>query len=286
MSIDLSLLPAPAVIEPLDYETILTNRKAALIALWPEDDRPALEATLALETEALTKFLEESAYRELLLRARINDAAHACMLAYATGSNLDQLVALLGVTRLPNESDERLRHRAQMALEGQTVAGSSGSYTYHSLSASALVKDVGVDSPAPGQVRITVLSTEGDGAPSPNLMATVLAYLSAEDRRPLTDQVIVQAAEVVPYTIEATLNVYPGPASSPILSAARAAVETYVLDHAKLGYDVTLSGLYACLHQGGVQRVVLASPLDNIAIGPHQAAHCSSIVISLGIIDV
>lgn len=273
--IDLTKIPPPDVVEALDFEAIyqeiLTNFKA-LYPGW----------TAALESDPVVKLLELAAYRETLLRARINDAARACMLAYATGSDLEHLSALLGVTRLADELDDRLRLRTQMALEGETVAGSHGSYIFHSLSASNLVKDVAVDSPLPGEVRVTVLSTEGDGTPDAALISMVDTYLSAETRRPLTYMVTVEAAEIVPFTIDATLYVYAGPASAPILAAAEAAVQTYAVEHAKLGWDITLSGLYAALHQpGGVKRVVLSSPLADVAIGPRQASHCTSITISL-----
>lgn len=277
-TIDLTKIPAPDVIETLDFEEIYQEILDSFKALYPD-------WTAALESDPVVKLLELVAYREMLLRARVNDAARACMLAYATGGDLENLAALLGVTRLTDgnavESDDRLRLRAQMALEGETVAGSHGSYVFHALSASNLVKDVAVDSPDPGEVRVTVLSTEGDGTPDSQLIDTVDAYLSADTRRPLTDLVTVEAAEIVPFEIEAILQVFPGPASSPILSAAQAAVDAYVDEHAKLGRDITLSGLYAALHQpGGVKKVVLASPLADVTIGPRQASHCTGIAIT------
>lgn len=281
-TIDLTKIPAPDVVEALDFEEIYQEILTGFKALYPD-------WTAALESDPVVKLLELSAYRETLLRARVNDAARACMLAYATGSDLENLAALLGVTRLTDgeepELDDRLRLRAQMALEGVTVAGSHGSYVFHALSASNLVKDVAVDSPAPGQVRVTVLSTDGDGTPDSALINTVDAYLSADTRRPLTDEVIVEAAEIVPFAVTATLQIYPGPASSPILAAAQAAVQAYVFEHAKLGMDVTLSGLYAALHQpGGVKKVVLASPLADVAIGPRQASHCTGITLTAEVV--
>lgn len=36
-TIDLSQLPAPAVVEEPDYETIYNERKAVLLSLYPED---------------------------------------------------------------------------------------------------------------------------------------------------------------------------------------------------------------------------------------------------------
>ena len=284
--IDLSSLPAPNVVEVIDFETIFAQRKAEFIALYPADERAAIAATLVLESEPITKLLQENAYREMLWRQRVNDAAHAVMLAYARGSDLDNLTALLGVTRLEQETDNRLRFRAQMALEGTTVAGSRRSYIAHTFSASNLVKDVAVTSPKPGQVLVTVLATSGDGVPEADLLATVAAYLSAEERRPLTDQVIVEAAQIVPFAINATLNTYPGPSSTTVIHAAQIAVQNFVNEHHKLGHDITLSGLYASMHQVGVQRVILQSPLVDLVISERQAAYCTSIKLTMGVNDV
>ncbi|NEM19216.1 baseplate assembly protein, partial [Escherichia coli] len=73
--INLAQLPDPTVVEQLDYESILIERKAYAISLWPEDKREEVAATLALESEPLTKLLQENAYRELILRQRVNEAA-------------------------------------------------------------------------------------------------------------------------------------------------------------------------------------------------------------------
>lgn len=282
-TIDLTKIPPPDVVEVLDFEVIYQEILTAFKALYPN-------WTAALESDPVVKLLELAAYREALIRARVNDAAQACMLAYATGGDLENLVALLGVTRLVSgndaESDDRLRLRAQMALEGETVAGSSGSYIFHALSASNLVKDVAIDSPTPGQVRVTVLSTEGDGEPDTELIDTVDAYLSADTRRPLTDEVIVEAAEIIPFAVEATLHVYSGPAPEPIVAAAQAAVQAYVTEHAKFGWDITLSGLYAALHQpGGVKKVVMTNPVSDVTVGPLQAAHCTDIDITMEVAE-
>lgn len=290
MSIDLAAISAPEIIEPLSFEAILAARKARFIELAP-DMAPVMD----LESEPAVKLLEEASYDELLLRNRINLAAQSVMLAYATGNALEHLAALYGVTRLltnpgkPDaippveptlETDTALRLRTQMAIEGFSTAGPIGAYRFHALSASGDVADVAVSSPAPGQVVITVLSNDGDGTPTDTLLATILTALNAEDVRPLTDEVIVEPAVVMPYSIDAQLVLYPGPSPEPVLAAARSAVAAYVGRVAKLGYDVTLSGLYAALHQPGVKRVNLASPPADIVCSPTQAAWCTGFAIT------
>lgn len=300
MTIDFSQLPAPTVIDEIEFEILFAERKQALIALAPADLRDALAATLELESEPLTIYLQESAYREMILRQRVNDATRATMLAYASGTDLDNRAADYDVQRLlitpadPDaippveavwESDERLRYRCQMALEGLSVAGSRGAYVFHALSASPLVGDVAVDSPQPGTVRVTILPTNHQEAPTA-LLDTVNAYLSADERRPLTDSVQVQSASLVDFIVTATLLVYPGPAPAPVLIAARAALDAYLASVSRIGYDVTLSGLYAALHQAGVQRVQLDEPTADVVINSTNAARCTNITLTVGATDV
>lgn len=122
--VDLNQLAAPDVVEELDYETILSERKATLVSLHPEDQQDAIARTLSLESEPLVKLLQENAYREVIWRHRVNEAARAVMLAYAADSDLDQIGGNYNVERLqttrrfrPRQlTDHRLR--IQQALEG------------------------------------------------------------------------------------------------------------------------------------------------------------------------
>ncbi|MBP8813923.1 MAG: baseplate J/gp47 family protein [Laribacter sp.] len=298
--IDLSRLPAPHVVEPLDFEDLFRAKKDRLLAAVPEQIRAAVAETVAMESEPLTILLQEAAYGELVLRQRVNDAARATMLAYATGSDLDNRAADYGVTRQvvtpadPDahppveavmESDDRLRYRCQMAFEGLSVAGPSGAYVFHALSASPEVDDVAVLSPSPGVVRVIVLPTT-DARSVPDLLDAVAAYLSDDSRRPLTDCVQVDEAARVEFEIEARLHMYPGPSPIPVIEAARMALDRYLSESRKIGYDVTMSGIYAALHQPGVQRVELASPAGNIVIDEASSALCTRITLDVGGVDV
>lgn len=292
-AINLDRLPAPQIIEQPDFETIFAARKARLIELAPH-----LAPALELESEPLVKLLQEDSYRELILRAAVQDAGAGNLLAFASGAVLDHLAAFYGVERLVIqeadasvsppieellEDDARLRARVQLAPEAVTTAGSIGSYTFWALSASTLVKDVAIfDETPPGEVHVVVLSTEEDGAPDQALIDLVNDALSADDVRPLSDTVIVSAASIITYEIEATLTYYPGPDSQVILDAAQEAVERYVSEHHRLGHDITLSGIYAALHQEGVQNVQLTSPASDLILSDAQAAHCTGISINEG----
>ncbi|BEN34624.1 baseplate assembly protein [Serratia marcescens] len=293
-TIDLSQLPSPQIIEPLDFETILVDVKAVMIAAFPADQQAAVAAALSLESEPLNVIAQAMAYRELLLRRRINEGAAACMLSHAEATDLDNLAANLDTERLTitpetdtsdavMESDEALRLRAQSAFEGMSVAGPSAAYEYFARSASGKVADARATSPAPAEVVIAILSTDGDGTASPELLAAVTAAVNDEEVRPLGDRVTVRSADIVDYSIDAELFLYPGPESEPIINAAMASLRGFLADNdKKIGRDVARSAISASLHVQGVQRVVLRSPSTDLQISDTQAARNVSYAVENG----
>lgn len=288
--LDLEALPAPDAVAALDFETILAACKADLA-----DALPSIAPTLDLESEPVVKLLEVWAYRETLLRAAINDGMRAVLLATATGSMLDHLGALLGVARLiivpanldasppvaeVRETDVAFRRRIQLSLEGFSVAGPREAYRFHALSASGQVRDVGVRRIGPGQVGVRVISTDADGAASPELLATVADTLSAEDVRPLCDDVVVAAADLVVYDVEAVLHLPASPGADAAMSAAEDAVRAYCTGAFAVGAVVRRSAIIAALHQAGISWVDLVSPAADIDPGVDGAARASSFLIT------
>lgn len=295
--IDLSQLPTPRVIERLDYEQILDAVKAELLALWPADRRTELADTLALESEPLTKLLEAVAYRETLLRQRINEASRAVMLAYAAGSDLDQIGANYEVERrivddgdpdavppVPPtlESDTEFRRRIQLSFEGFSTAGPAEGYVFHALGAEGAVLDASATSPAPGEVLVAVLSRDGNGAASPEILEAVEAAVTASAVRPLTDRVAVQSAEILEFAIQAELHIYPGPDAAVVMDAARSRLADYLEGSRQLGRAIARSAIVAALHAEGVSRVDLLSPQDDIEPTPAQAGYCVDVVLMQG----
>lgn len=303
-AINLTRLPAPQFIEQPDFETIFAARKARLIELAQEFGDAAyvaaLTAALELESEPLVQLLQEDSYRELLLRAAVQDAGKGNLLAYASGAVLDHLAAFYGVARqviqeandsvsppVPEvlEDDERLRARVQLAPEGFTTAGSRGSYTFWALSSSPLVKDVAIlETATPGEVRIVVLSTNGDGTPDTALLTAVDE--GTDPRRPLTDHVLIEAPTIQTYTVEAELTLYDGPDGEVVRQAAVQATQAFVEERHRLGHDITIAGLHAALYRGGVQNVTLTAPTQTVVIPSEAAAYCTGITVTVGGRDV
>jgi phage-related baseplate assembly protein len=286
--IDLSLLASPQVVEELDAETVLGEMLADFCARHPEH-------TALVESDPAYKILETAAYRETLLRQRVNDAARSVMLAYAGGTDLDHLAALVPLERkrvapgdpdayppVPPtwEADAEFRRRIQLAPEGFSVAGPDRAYIFHALTVPG-VRDAAVSSPAPGEVVVHVLGREGSGTPDPAVLSAVEAVLMAAETRPLTDYVTVQAAEVVTYAVRATLAIQPGPSAEAVRDEAFADMWAVAEAGHVLGAGMPLSKVYAALQVEGVARVALAEPVADVACAPHQAAYCTGVELEV-----
>lgn len=285
-AIDLSRLPPPDLIEPLDYETVLAALLAEAAARLPDIE--------LLESDPATKILQIAAFREVLLRQRVNDSARAVLLAYAGGGDLDNIAALFGVERrelvpanpetgseVVMEIDDDLRRRVLLAPDSYSVAGPASAYVFHALSAHGDVLDASATSPAPGEVVVSVLSRLGDGTADPALVAAVEAVLGADHVRPLTDAVTVQSAEIVPFQVDAQLMLYPGPDAQLIRDTAEARLVDLLASNRRIGRDITRSAIIAALHTGGVQNVVLLQPAADVAVSDVQAGHASSISVQV-----
>ena len=298
--IDLTQLPAPSVVEVLDFEAILASRKAHLVSLLPEAERAAVTALLELESEPATKLLEENAYQETILRNRVNEAGKAVMLAFALDGDLDQLGANVNVARLvitpanPNalpplaavmEDNDAYRLRIQEAPDGLSVAGPKASYEFHARSSDGRVRDASATSPAPASVTVTVLANNDTGIADAALLAIVARALNAEDVRPLGDRLTVQAAQVIDYQIEATLFIGVGPEVPILLDAARANALRVSQPRRPLGHSIYRSACSAAVHVEGVRKVVLTSPAADIELNATQAARCTAIKLNVVVLD-
>jgi len=292
--INLSGIPAPAVVEVLDYETIL----AAMVA-----DLQARDTTFTalVESDPAFKILEVCAYRELILRQRVNDAAKGVMLTYALGTDLENLGAFFGVTRnlitpandavypaiaAVYETDESLRYRVTLALEGLSTAGPIGSYIFHALKV-ATIKDVAVAGPPdvdPGNVRVTLLSYSGNGTASAGEIAAVAAELNTADVRPLTDVVTVQAAQVLTYKLAVQLAVYDGPDPEVLKAEALTRLQAYADAAHKIGQDIRSAGVVAAAFVSGVENATLLNTggalTSDLTVSSVQAAYCTGITVT------
>lgn len=288
--VDLSSLPAPTVLEPLDFEEVYQEKlgvfRGYMGGNW----------TAALESDPVVKVLEVAAYIKVGNRARVNDAGKAVLLAHAIGGDLDHLGANVNLKRLViqaedltvvppvpeiKEDHDPFRERIQLAYEGLTTAGPRNSYILHARNASGLVADATAESPAPCYVTVTVLGLDGEGVAPPELLATVAAALNDDDVRPVCDRVTVQSAQVIRYQINAILHMASaGPEADASLAEAKSRLAAWINPRKRLGVEVARSGVDAQLHVAGVSRVELVGWQD-LAPTKAQAAFCTDYTVKL-----
>ncbi|PYF05038.1 phage-related baseplate assembly protein [Rhodopseudomonas faecalis] len=303
VTLDLSLLPPAKVVEELDFEAILADQKAWVMARWEEvrKKRPGLPAfdTLGLETEPMTIILESYAFRETIVRGVMNDKAKASMLAYASGSDLDHIGAgydCFRLTRSPAdptasppvaavmESDEDYRSRIQLAPNAFSTLGPAGAYIYWARTVAPTVKDAnpvspGVSGKADGRVDVYVAGFDGQPVPDSDINALV-AFFTREDVASLTDIVSVIRAEVLAYDYEAVLQIPRGPDPAAMIAAATAAVRAYGAERYKIGATAYAKAMDGAALRPGAANLIRTAPAGDIECGPSQIPWLRSVRIT------
>nr|WP_315481460.1 baseplate J/gp47 family protein [uncultured Undibacterium sp.] len=256
MTIDLNQLPPPKVVEELSFESLVTEHKQALL-----DRQPSVANVINLESEPLVKQLQVFAYREMLIRQRINQAARSNLLAYAQDTDLDHKGAFYDLARLSNENDDRYRQRIQYRIAALAGNGTPEQYRLIAMTASQNVRDSNVYLISPGVVGLVLWCVDANLAVS--TQEVVVAALSAPNAKPIGIQVVVRVA--VQKTIDITATLYRDEiAPSNIVQFARNALVDSLRSYAKLGRNISNSWITSVLQQPGISRVAFINGQPDI----------------------
>lgn len=164
------------------------------------------------------------------------------------------------------ETDDHLADRVYHAPSAYSVAGPADAYAYYAKTANPLIEDVYVSSPAPTEVEVR-LSVQGGKLPSEELITSVTEYLSARDRRPLTDKVKVLAPDTVTYNIDLTYYIADAQkaVALEIQKKVQDAIESYILwQNSKIGKDINPSYLTHLIVAAGARRVEINEPVHTV----------------------
>ncbi|WP_349967041.1 baseplate J/gp47 family protein [Wolbachia endosymbiont of Armadillidium arcangelii] len=248
------------IIEPLNFEEILSRMREELV-------KRDASFTALVESDPAIKILEVAAWRELLLRERINEAVKGNLLKFAVGEDLDNLAEFYGVERQKEENDERFRKRVKAKVKGWSTGGN---YRYHALSADSRVKDALVESPIPGKVQISILSTQlsTTGIVSEELLEIVKKQVTRDDIRVLTDTVTVIGCNITEIDIHSRMSI------SPVISEEeikKQFIKKFELAK-RLGWSVTRSWIIANLFVEGVENVELIEPKEDVVVLGNECA--------------
>jgi phage-related baseplate assembly protein len=131
---------------------------------------------------------------------------------------------------------------------------------------------------------VIVLGDSDDEVPT-ELLNIVSAALNDEDVRPLTDQVVVEAAETVSINVTATLFIPPGPDDGLVRAAAEASLDAYFASIRRVGSNVAFSGIAAALHVESVIRVAFIAPVADIQIDEAEAPVKGTVTLTVEVIS-
>ncbi|WP_336288352.1 baseplate assembly protein [Bartonella sp. CB60] len=268
----LSNFPPPAVIQELSYEEIRANAIAHLKRLQPD--------YIALESDPAIKVIEALCYREFLLRTRINNAARANLLSYASGTDLDHLGDWHGVKRLDDEEDERYRTRIHLFRQGSSSGGTSPRYRFYALSASNRARDaVAYRRGKSPIVHVAIFDDNIDGSADQALLDLVSAYLNAPDIIMTNDVLNVHSA--VRETVNIIANVYLTPDThSEILKLMKQNLRQEWSNIQGVGRHLTLSFWMSKLMLDGVQRIEPIYPTKDYSVDENQAIAIGDVTLN------
>lgn len=182
------------------------------------------------------------------------------------------------------ESDDEYYERMRESLEGYSTAGAIGGYKYYAESCDARIGDVSVTSPSAGNVLVKVLLKDGE-IPDSDVLNIVAAAVNADEVRPLTDLVTVQAATAVNYSIALTYYVTSDctQSTSEVAAAVQKAVDDYkAWQYEKMGRDINPSRLISMIMSAAdVKRVNVTAPVYT-AVTEGAVAKATAVSITFG----
>ncbi|MEO1575307.1 MAG: baseplate J/gp47 family protein [Pseudomonadota bacterium] len=300
--VDLSQLPLPAVVEDLAHTVLLDRILQRFAEVWPEFEYAGTDdgATL-IPGDPAVKVHDVTAYVELLLRQRINDAARALYRSTAVGTDLENLAAnylirRVQLTEATNDtaavfqSDAVVRERMGLAWEGMAAAGPRGAYHHHARLAAPDLKDVNAYKPFPDDdgrrdhIDVVLLGPAGNGVVDADTVSAVRTHLHFEDVKPLTDVVHVRSATIHTYAVSVVLKVPGGPDPNVVKAEAEKAVAAYVASVHRIGATAYRQAIGAAATVGNVLTAEVSSPAADIDPGPDGAPYCTGITVEIEVI--
>ncbi|RTL99783.1 hypothetical protein EJV44_04690 [Ancylobacter aquaticus] len=276
---DLRGLPPARAIEEYSHSAIVNEMIASYRARWDAlrvqyPDLPTFD-TLELESDTTRKSFQEVAYREVLLRARINDAIRANLLFYARGTDLDHLAVFHDVLRLLSEEDEALASRTILAIAGRSPGGPKE--RYEAIARGADVRARHVHAYRIGRdptIHVAVWSTDNAGLADEALLANVRAALADPAHGLINDTFNVRAA--VFKVVDVTLDVWLLPdAMESILDTIPATVASAWASETGMGRDLVAEWVQARAMIAGVQRARMTSA--EVVAAPYEAVSIRSV---------
>ncbi len=275
--IDLARLPVPAIIEALNYEALQTAFTDRFVAFWSaaREADPTLPQfdVERLDTDPVAIAAQAFSFIRLLDRARVNDALKAVLLPWASGSDLEALVARNGVGRIAGETDMQLARRYLLSFE-RGATGSAANYLFHAYSVAPDLLDAAVNGQAVhgrrGEVDIivaTALPEDQDDAPGPDPAQVELVRDAVTGTRVRPEATAVNVAEALrlPYAVALTLTLDANRTQVLEADNAKARVEAACAARALIGGRLPVDYITGAAYGPGIIDVDAGALTDIVA---------------------
>ncbi|WP_050922800.1 baseplate J/gp47 family protein [Vibrio harveyi] len=208
------------------------------------------------------------------------------------------------------ESDESLLLRYSLAPFGLSTTGTRTGYEFHALtlgerpliSVEAISPTVVVQrfefqdtqgierpknaaarmiQPNSGKVEVRILSFNGNGQASPELIKRTLDYLSRPDIGQASDEISVKSGEILNYDIDIDVTEISEPNKLVDKAAFDKALASYVATQHKLKGIIQLSRLKQIAHNHNAFEINIKSPKTDFVCHWYQAPFCTGITTSV-----
>ncbi|MGY6246203.1 baseplate J/gp47 family protein [Bosea thiooxidans] len=285
--IDLSRVPAPNAIEPLDFETLVAAFKSRFLDWWEiERERdPTLPAYDVgdLETDPAIIVGQAWSFLRLLDRQRVNDAVKAVFAPLAKGADLDVIAARQNVIRLETspgvmETDAQLLNRYLLSF-GRASAGSADRLLFDAYTAWPAMLDARVNGWAVhgrrGETDIVIAGP--GGMVTPSQLATVRAAVTSASAKPEAIGVFVLAAEVRHYNVQQEIRVPVGPDAELVRLEAVARVRAAADERRLIGGTVQRDLLAGVVFGASIVSASHIAPPSDVVCTAYQIPICSEI---------
>lgn len=298
MTIDLTRLPAPSIIEALDYEGLQAAFVARFIAHWEiergrDPDLPLYNVE-SLETDDMIIASQAWSTLRLLDRTRVNDAVRAVLAPLAKRADLDNVVARVGIERLVitpatdrtpavMESDERLLARYLLAMT-RPAAGSADRYILEAMTAWPQLHHAAVIGHKihgrRGDVDLVIAGPEGRNATDAE-MALVRAAAGADSVVPEATSLYLLRAVRREYDVRGCIVVPVGPDAEAVRQEAVSRIVAATAVRLLIGAEVPHALISGAAYGLSVTRFDLSEPVADIPADPYTIPVCRSVSLEV-----
>lgn len=161
------------------------------------------------ESDPLIKTLEIAAYRELMIRQKIQDLLNASLLSSAQGNDLKKLAELFfdqeTISKINNDNEIREKISDFWKNTPYSTTGTRSAYEFYTRKFIPEAKDISISTESNQIIIYVLLQNNFDLSP----LEKAEKNLNDPSIRRLTDKIIVKPVEIIEYDIEIAIKLPP-----------------------------------------------------------------------------